>query len=308
MQVESAADRFFRQLLEEGEKEEASPSEVIARDDERDKPVTRRNLFTHHDTHPIVLDMALIRIFGTDWLEWEPETLRTEITRHYPHGISELNWNQVQAVKTLHVHDAPWADYEAFVPVILALNNNIPVFTVLQKPSVANLLAGVDIMNDVREEPFSGEVSRFCAACFLDEGVVYAPPPLDFIQGDLSQPMYYCPDCGSHIEDVPADGICDVCSERFIDGHPANFRPNPEVVEKIRQTGEGTNIKTYLARPFKEVKERLAAFRATENTLQEDVVDIQVAKLVVAEDYMHYRRQQLRDQTRALRAWFGEGA
>jgi hypothetical protein len=306
--VETAADRFFRQILEEGEKETATPSEVVARGEERDKPVTRGNLFTHHDTHPIILDMALIRLFGTDWLEWEPETLREEIQRRYPHGISELNWNQIQAVKTLHVHDAPWQDYEAFVPVILALNNNIPIFTLLQRPTISNLMAGVDMMNDLREEEFTEEISRFCAACFLDEGVVYAPPPLDFIQGDLSKPMYYCPDCGSHVEDLPVDGICDVCSERFADGHPGNFRPNPEVVEKIRQTGEGTNIRTYLERPFKEVKERLADFHSTGHTLQEDVVDIQVAKLVVAENYMAQRRQQLQDQTRTMQPWFGEGA
>jgi len=301
---DTAAERFFRQMLDSAE---PKPETVPVLEDEREKPVTRGNLFTHHDTHPIILDIALLRIFGAEWMEWEPETLREEVKRRYPHGISELNWNQIQAVKTLHVHDAPWLDYEAFVPVIMAMNNTIPIFTQLDKPSVAKLMVGVDIMNDIRDEEFSDEISRFCTACFLDDGVVYAPPPLDFIQGDLSKPMYYCPDCDNHMEDLPPDGICDVCSERFIDGHPGNQQPNPEVMEKIRQTGEGKNYRTYLERPFKEVKERLDAFHMTGHTLQEDIVDIQVAKLIVAENYLAHRRQQLRDQMNTLQVWFGEG-
>jgi len=311
MTFDRAASEFLRAVLEEDQSAPPSKREDFP-DEGRGRPLARDNVFIHHDTHPVVLDMALFKTFGMDWLEWEPETLRTEIERASKLGVSELNWNQIQAVKTMHVHDAPWKDYEAFVPVILALNNNIPVFTILDKPSISQLMAGVDMMKHIRDDvEFDDEVIRFMSACFLDENVFYAPPPLEFLQDTISQPRYRCPDCGNDYEDDNDDGLCDFCAERFTDEHPFNFKPSPGAIEKMKQTGEGTRVERYLEHPFQEVKEKYDAVKdedADEVPLQETMEDVQVAKLLVARDYMLMRRHQLREQTAALRSWLGDSA
>ena len=213
-------------------------------------PVTTKNLFVHHDSHPVVFDVALLRKYGTDWFEWEAETLWHEIKEdfHVP-SISDHAKAKIQAVKTLHIGQMYWANWEVFCWITQALNNNIPDWQVIQKPSIAQLFNSVDAAEMVRSgEVFTLEIQSFVAACVLDENVLYAPHPIAFCQSEIDR---YLKDRGIESADL-------------ITAVQQKYR-------EIIRTPEGL-------------------------TLEENPVDIQVAKLKVAWDYQALRNKQLKEQ------------
>lgn len=226
-------------------------------------PISHKNLFVHHDTHPVVFDLALLAKYDTDWFEWEPATLWKEIKEdfHVP-SISDHACAKIQAVKTLHINEWYWDKWEVFCWITQALNNNIPDFHVIQKPTIPQLLNSVDIATMVRTgEEFIQEVQSWVGASVVDEGVFYAPKPIEFCQDEILELL-------TELKVPDPQRAIDIVKERF-----QEISALPEEV----WTQEG------------------------EPVLQENAVDIQVAKLKVACDYLALRRRQLKDQLRLLR-------
>lgn len=220
--------------------------------------VTRKNLFVHHDTHPVVYDIALLKQYNTDWMVWEADTLWKEIKEdfHVP-SISDHAKTKIQAVRTLHILDTFWTNWEVFCWINQALNNNIPDWHVIQKPAISQMVNSVDISAMVRSgETFNSEVQGFAAASFLDEGVLYAPPPMDFCQAEILQ---------------------------YLDDRDVEYS-----MESISEVEHKHKVVSSMS---------LSDWHNSEGTvLHETVSDIQVAKLKVAWDYLKMRRQQLKEQ------------
>lgn len=264
------------------------------------EPITR--FFSYHDAHPVALTMALMEKFSVDWFEWEPETLKQEIlTTFRATSVSEHNWQKIQAVRTLTQTVGFWSEWHIFEKIIQALNNNVPRFDITQRCTMAQLMAGVDIAKQIRQEEYDEEIHRYVAACALEEGVTYLPPPLDFAQRVLSQPMYRCKTCGQvDLDDL--DGRCDFCTGRFQDESPLNFKPAKGV-----PASAGTDLKKYLLRDPAPVEKRFNQIKLkdpSELDLDDDsAADVQAAKLVVASNYMQLRQRQLVEQLEELKSW-----
>lgn len=265
------------------------------------EPIIR--FFSYHDAHPIALMMVLFEKFDTEWIDWEPETLKQEILSTFnATSISEHNWQKIQAGRTLVQTLGFWEEWHIFEKIIQALNNNIPRFDIAQRCTLAQLMAGVDMANQIREEEYGDEIQRYIAACALDEGVVYLPTPLDFAQRPLSRPMLRCKVCEG-IETDDLDGKCSFCSGRFTDGRPLNFKPSP-----LLSKDAGTQVEKYLERDSSSVEKRFNNLKlqdrdAIEDLSDESREDMQSVKLVVAWDYMRLRQQQLVDQLKELKSW-----
>lgn len=288
-----------RQTLQDLQKWGLDPRKIPAPIRESREPIVR--LFSYHDAHPVTFSMVLMEKFGTDWIEWEADTLRSEILTDFKtNSISDHNWQKIQAVRTLLLTVGFWKEWHVFEKVLQALNNNIPRFDLGQKCSLAQLMAGVDIANQIRKDEFSDEIGKYVAACALDEGVVYLPPPLDFGQNALAEPSYQCLDCGSVAYDDLKDGRCDYCVGRFRDGHPFNGKPAPGTPANV-----GTNIRRYLKREYSSAKDRYEqVLEDRDIDLSDEVAeDVQAAKLMVAYDYMQMRRGQLIEQLEEIKTW-----
>jgi hypothetical protein len=236
-------------------------TETVAKEEEKPeveasspRPFSSKNMFVHHDTHPLVLDIKLMDQYGADWFEWEPETLWREIMDDFrAPSISDHVKSKIQAVKTIHISDWCFTKWEIFCPITQALNNNMPDFEILRRPTISQLFAGVDMMTFIRNDvEFSQEVQQFCGASMLDAGVDFAPQPLAFCQ----------------------DEIEDIQKERNI---PIDLGP---VREKYKH---------------------LMSIPAEEVELRENPVDVRVAKLIIARDYLALRRSQMKQQLRVLR-------
>jgi hypothetical protein len=265
------------------------------------EPIVR--FFGYHDAHPVALVMSLLGQFDTDWVDWEPDTLRKEIlTTFEAPSISPHNWEKIQAARTLMTASTYWNEWHVFEKINQALNNNIPVFDISQRCTVAQLMAGVDIASQIREEPFDeDEVGRYIACCALDEFIVYLPPPIDFAQKYLSQPMYRCKICGN-VDNDDLDGRCDFCTARFQDEHPLNFKPSVHVSDSA-----GTEVERFLMRDHLPSKLRFdEVISRGVNSVKlsdESPEDVQALKLFVAHSYMQMRRSQLVEQLEEIKSW-----
>lgn len=238
--------------------------------------------FQRRDTHPLVLDVLLLSKYGPEWLAWEPETLWHEIEQDFRVTPSVYARNKINALKTTHVVDTPWTEWEVFNQVALALTDVIPDFRVLQKPSPAQVISAVEVMGKIRPLPFSEEVGRYVAACFLSESIYYLPPPVAFAQPYAEMPRYRCRRCGNVDTDTD-NAVCDSC------GAPQEMlertkRYDPEAVEK---------------RYTEVMKERSTS--GDWSILQENVEDVQVAKLLQAKMRSQELSARLRSQMEAIR-------
>lgn len=278
--------------------------ELTQGDPDAGTPVTLRNLFTHHDTHPVVIDFALMKAFGVEWLGWDASTIWMMIQRIFKMPISEHARAKVQTVKTLHIANGPWEHWQVFEKIIQGLNNNIPKFEIMQAPSLEQLYAGIDMLDHIRTRDFVDEVKRYMAAAVLHEDVFFVPSPLDFIQVEVSQPYYVCKDCGNADSALFHDGTCDTCTKKFDPENGLSMRPDPEVLLQ----GKGKNLELHLRHDPEPVSKRWQEVKdkpSSEVELEENEVDTQIAKLLMSRDYMNVRRRQLAEQLTTLKSWLG---
>jgi hypothetical protein len=266
-----------------------------------EEPIIR--FFSYHDAHPIALGMVVLERFGPEALDWEHDTLRREIVEDFnATSVSDHNWQKIQAFRTLLLATSPWQEWEVFENVIQALNNNIPDPEMVQRCSVAQIMAGVDIINEIRSEPFGVDVARYVAACAIENGVTYLPDPLGFARETLADPQYVCMDCGNVDDDDLTDDRCDVCTRRFEDHRPLNGKPADGVPESA-----GKKLQKFKKRDPAAAEEQFEAWKNIDDGVAdvdaENPAHVQAAKLVVAYRYMLRRRRELVEQLEELKSW-----
>lgn len=152
------------------------------------KPV-HINLFQHPDAHPIVLDVALLRQYGPEWMIWEPEILQLRVPQDFKtSGISDLNLEKIQAVKTMHFVDTFWENWEVFLWCLMPLNDAFPDFAWMQVPTVAQCLVAVDIANRIRTDvPWSQEIKTYLEVVWKFGNLFCKIPPVDFIDIEVPE-------------------------------------------------------------------------------------------------------------------------
>ena len=219
-------------------------------------PISPKNLFVHHDAHPVVYDILLLKKYELDWFKWEPDTLWSTIMQDFRvPSISDQAKSKIQAVRTLHINEWFWTKWEVFCWISQALNNNIPDFQILQRPSVPQLFVAVDSATMIRnDEQFNHELQMFAAASVVDDGVIFAPLPIRFCQDEIVTLL-------KHLKMDNIEGTMKAVDDRW---------------------------RSVVGRPVEDAN------------LQETLVDLQVAKLLVARSYLELRRQQMTDQLRML--------
>lgn len=148
-------------------------------------PSRSASIFTHPEAHPYAISLFLLKRYGPEWLEWEPETLRRRVDVDYRSTISTLNFHKIQAVKTLNYVESFWTNWEVFVPCVMAFNNLLPDFEIMQVPTVAQCAVAIDVANRIRvEKDWSDEILTFLQTLFRYEGLLVAIDVLEFVPVD----------------------------------------------------------------------------------------------------------------------------
>lgn len=167
-------------ILEEGSKDHAAATTEVSAPPET---VTPKNLWRHPDAHPIALDLLLIRKYGVEWLEWEPETLQLVIPEDFSTpSLSDLNLSKLQACKTLHLVDSFWQSWEVFLACTMPFNGEFPDFRIMQVPTVAQCLVACDVAHRIRDDvEWSNEMKEYVGTVYRHDGIFLALPPADFV-------------------------------------------------------------------------------------------------------------------------------
>ena len=150
--------------------------------------VTVSNLFRHPEAHPVVLDLILLHKYGPEWYGWETETLELRIPQDFNvKEVSDMVMSKIQAVRTLHMVDTFWKQWEIFCWCTMPFNGVYPDFHVMQVPTVAECMIAVDIANQIRTDvEWSSEVKAYLESVHRHDGIFVAQPPLEFVHMDLA--------------------------------------------------------------------------------------------------------------------------
>lgn len=152
-------------------------------------PENASQAFTHPGTHPLVLNLLLLREFGHEYLGWEPETIWSEVSSVWGRSISDVSKQKVQAVRACYVSSLPLQQWPAFEKVAAGLVGVAPRPDDIQRPSPGRAHMALDVLAHVQDNGKPGdEVARYCAAVLLDHGMVYGPGSLEianpFVRSD----------------------------------------------------------------------------------------------------------------------------
>jgi hypothetical protein len=214
---EDGLDLETTQLIETTESDE-EPAEKVS----QIKAPTPINLFQHPESHPVVLDLALLKKYGPEWMLWESETLIWRIPQDFPTSeVSDLNIHKVEAMKTLHYNDTYWQRWEVFNWCTQPFANMYPDFEVMQVPSTAQIMVSVDVANRVREDvQWSDEVRDFMIQACRFDGVHCPPEPIDFLEVGSENDLIDCGEIQKLWPDVRRTGeaprVENITSEQLV--------------------------------------------------------------------------------------------
>ena len=147
---------------------------------------TTINLFQNPNAHPFVLDLALLKKYGPEWMQWEPEVLELRILTDFrTNSLSDLNADKLMAIASIHLRDEFWKEWQVFTPIALALSGSTPDFQVMQGLTVPQAMIAVDTVNRLRTGvEWSLEMKTYLGVVHLHDGVFCPVSPLDFVEVD----------------------------------------------------------------------------------------------------------------------------
>jgi len=134
------------------------------------------------------MDLAILlsNKYDKEWLFWEPETLEFVIKEKL--GIDIRSLDAILSIALCKLSLAPWKTWHIFEKVVLALNDEIPLFDRQQAISPAQIALAVYYIRRLRpDEVFSDEIQTFIAAICHRKGLMYLTPPLEFAQDELNR-------------------------------------------------------------------------------------------------------------------------
>lgn len=151
--------------------------------------LTPADFFEKEQVHPVVVDALLLKRFGPEYYEWEPETLIREIKVEFRATPSSPNMDCIQAVRTIHTSLRFSWDWFVFEKICAGLNNVPVLFSEGQQPTLGHILAAVDAINGspegrpaIRPVKFGDDVRKYIAAVIRSDGAYPVPPTLSFCE------------------------------------------------------------------------------------------------------------------------------
>jgi|DEB19_MinimDraft_3_1074340.scaffolds.fasta_scaffold01684_5 hypothetical protein len=164
---------------------------------------------------PVAVYVRLLNsVLGSDWVSWEPETLRTSISTKFSlptslksdvsHQPIDRAMASIFAAKTLLGNPDVFATrIEGFENIILAFNNHVPNFEVLEVASPAEISYGIQMARMIHPNlpKFSEDVVAYIQACFVQHGVFAYPKAIIEYEPDSQKDLRE--KIRARVEDIP---------------------------------------------------------------------------------------------------------
>ncbi len=163
--------------------------------------------------NPVKLALILLRNFERRWLEWEPETLWTELAAKAGAEVPQRIRDKIQAMRLTLTTSRFYEEWPVFEKVTVAFNDREPKFKVLQHVSPEEMARSVVWARQLNEQPFEADVLAYIAAVCQMEGLICLPEPLaaaqPFLDG-ITADQSLCPqvrELWEEVKDVPIDQL-----------------------------------------------------------------------------------------------------
>lgn len=112
-------------------------------------------LFTADDIHPMVYYLALLREFGSEWLEWDMDTLLSMISDNFgvDFVLPDTTLNKIGSIVVLMNSDAPYTGFHTFEKVIRSFHGK-PIDFELRESNISfgQIATGIRIMGELIQD------------------------------------------------------------------------------------------------------------------------------------------------------------
>jgi hypothetical protein len=140
------------------------------------------------DVHPLKIVAVLDDLLGSEWREWEPETIKASLAKEAGTEPGDGVMDKIMAVKlALFRPELFYGRWQAFEKMAVAFNDRRPEMTDTERLSADEMANAVAIAQKLAGEgDFTPEVAAYVATHLFDEGLVVAPPQLLFADAKLA--------------------------------------------------------------------------------------------------------------------------
>lgn len=143
-------------------------------------------LFNRPDTHPVVLDVALFKVFGTEWIEWDPDSVFIAVEKSQNTAPSRQAKSRIYALSVLHSNNAYWEDWRSFEAMSWSLAGKHVDLAQLTPLHPAPMLYGYRVAKWIDAEgKLVDDVEAYAISVFLNGQLSLIPPDMAFLQDRL---------------------------------------------------------------------------------------------------------------------------
>ena len=138
-------------------------------------------------TFATVLLAILLDNYGTEFFDWEPETLAMQVKDDFGATLPEINENKIWALVAALTTNQFYLYWEIFSETCRTLNNETPDFANFSPVDPEDIAWGVTevLLNDPPDkeagtEEFSHEIASYAGITLYENGIWQPPKFLDF--------------------------------------------------------------------------------------------------------------------------------
>lgn len=160
---------------------------VVHRIMEMEKSASEDNAaLGNEQVNPFLLKSILDKNLGVDWINWLPETIRSEAI------MPQVNMEKAMAIKAVIKNPDTQDDVDAFENCCTAFNNEIPIWGVVEPLTSRELCWGSMVIRSLNPMFVASErVLAYCFACMEEDGLIWNPWLDITVTGDHTKSLWH---------------------------------------------------------------------------------------------------------------------
>tara|TARA_Y100001970_G_C14223923_1_gene854396 strand:- start:2000 stop:2662 length:663 start_codon:yes stop_codon:yes gene_type:complete len=136
--------------------------------------------------HLLVLDALCIKHIGPEYIGWDTEALKAELSEDFG-DIGVVTWERIQAARLLHANDSFWKEWEVFEKVTAAIMGEPPIFSYSQPPEAEEIAIAIATAAAVANHKYTDDVCGYMAAACLFDGLWYLDDHIEVAEAALTE-------------------------------------------------------------------------------------------------------------------------
>lgn len=153
-----------------------------------------RNLLQNPEVFATTLVVLLLDRFGTEFLEWAPETIRLEIWDAFQAAIPQPNLDKIMAAITILTTDHFFKNLPRFIQLCNVLADdefNPTIFNPADSMEMAwGITEALLLSPPDEDEPFTDEIRYYIGYVLAEEGIINPPDILQIAKYDnITDPL-----------------------------------------------------------------------------------------------------------------------